>query len=61
MKKSSKGGVKVGLNGNLAVQTKPGSKGAGHTKNDKASAQKTPGSKGAGTTKSSKAVVSPKK
>lgn len=40
MKKNCKSGVKVGLNGNLAVQTKPGSKGVGPAKTEKASVQK---------------------
>lgn len=61
MKKNSKCGVKVGLNGNVAVQTKPGSKGVGPTKTEKATVQKTPGSKGVGKSKTAKAVVSPKK
>jgi len=61
MKKNCKGGVKVGLNGNVAVQTKPGSKGVGPTKTEKATVQKTPGSKGVGKSKTAKAVVSPKK
>lgn len=49
---NKKGGVKVGLNGNLPVQKTPGSKGVKSGVNTKVSAQNSPKGRTGGTNKS---------